>query len=71
MGCRDSLTYKRRPQFRLSNDYHLHPISGLVNDPNGFSYFNGEYHLFYQSYPFGAVHGLKSWVHFKSQDLVH
>lgn len=51
--------------------YHLHPISGLINDPNGFSYFNGEYHLFYQSYPFGAVHGLKSWVHFKSNDLVH
>ncbi|AEG39788.1 sucrose-6-phosphate hydrolase [Lactobacillus kefiranofaciens] len=51
--------------------YHLHPISGLVNDPNGFSYFNGAYHLFYQSYPFGAVHGLKSWVHFKSQDLVN
>lgn len=51
--------------------YHLRPISGLVNDPNGFSYYNGEYHVFYQSYPFGAVHGLKSWVHFKSQDLVH
>lgn len=51
--------------------YHLRPISGLVNDPNGFSYFNGEYHVFYQSYPFGAVHGLKSWVHFKSKDLVH
>lgn len=51
--------------------YHLRPISGLVNDPNGFSYFNGEYHVFYQSYPFGPVHGLKSWVHFKSHDLVH
>lgn len=51
--------------------YHLRPISGLVNDPNGFSYFNNEYHVFYQSYPFGAVHGLKSWVHFKSKDLVH
>lgn len=51
--------------------YHLRPISGLVNDPNGFSYFNGAYHVFYQSYPFGAVHGLKSWVHFKSTDLVH
>ena len=51
--------------------YHLHPISGLINDPNGFSYVNGAYHLFYQSYPFGAVHGLKSWVHFKSEDLVH
>ena len=51
--------------------YHLRPISGLVNDPNGFSFFDGEYHVFYQSYPFGAVHGLKSWVHFKSPDLVH
>lgn len=51
--------------------YHLRPISGLINDPNGFSYFNGAYHLFYQSYPFGAVHGLKSWVHFTSPDLVH
>lgn len=51
--------------------YHLRPISGLINDPNGFSYFKHEYHLFYQSYPFGAAHGLKSWVHFKSNDLVH
>lgn len=51
--------------------YHLRPISGLVNDPNGFSYFNGSYHLFYQSFPFGSVHGLKSWWHFKSSDLVH
>lgn len=51
--------------------YHLRPISGLINDPNGFSYFNGEYHVFYQAYPFGAVHGLKSWMHFKSSDLVH
>ena len=39
--------------------YHIRPQSGLLNDPNGFSYFNDEYHVFYQSYPFGAVHGLK------------
>lgn len=51
--------------------YHLRPVSGLINDPNGFSYFNGAYHLFYQSYPFGSVHGLKCWWHFKSTDLVH
>lgn len=51
--------------------YHVHPLSGLMNDPNGFSYFNGEYHLFTQSYPFGSVHGLKSWVQFASDDLVH
>ena len=42
--------------------YHVEPKAGLLNDPNGFSYFNDEYHVFYQSYPFGAVHGLKSWV---------
>lgn len=24
--------------------YHIHPLSGLLNDPNGFSYYNGEYH---------------------------
>lgn len=51
--------------------YHIRPLSGLLNDPNGFSYFNGNYHVFYQSFPFGAVHGLKSWVHMQSSDLVH
>ena len=50
--------------------YHIHPTSGLLNDPNGFSYYNGQWHVFYQSYPFGAVHGLKSWVHLVSDDLV-
>lgn len=50
--------------------YHLTTPFGLLNDPNGFSYFNGEYHLFYQHFPFGAVHGLKSWTHTTSTDLV-
>lgn len=51
--------------------YHIRPMSGLMNDPNGFSYFNGKYHVFYQSFSFGAVHGLKSWMHMESTDLVH
>ncbi|KRL64007.1 sucrose-6-phosphate hydrolase [Lactobacillus psittaci] len=51
--------------------YHIRPKSGLMNDPNGFSYFNNEWHVFYQSYPFGPVHGLKSWAHCVSKDLVH
>ena len=51
--------------------YHISPRSGLLNDPNGFSYFNGQWHVFYQSYPFGPVHGLKSWTHCVSSDLVH
>lgn len=50
--------------------YHIRPQSGLLNDPNGFSYYNGRYHVFYQSFPFGAAHGLKSWHHMASSDLV-
>lgn len=51
--------------------YHIRPASGLLNDPNGFSYFNHAWHVFYQSFPFGAAHGLKSWMHMQSTDLVH
>lgn len=51
--------------------YHIQPEMGLLNDPNGFSFFNGEYHLFYQWFPLGPVHGIKYWYHTKSTDLVH
>ncbi|MBM4764427.1 sucrose-6-phosphate hydrolase [Bacillus sp. B15-48] len=51
--------------------FHIQPVTGLLNDPNGFAYYNGEYHLFYQWFPLGPVHGLKHWYHTKSKDLVH
>ncbi|UQS84871.1 sucrose-6-phosphate hydrolase [Apilactobacillus apisilvae] len=51
--------------------YHIQPETGLLSDPNGFSYFNNQWHLFYQAFPYGAVHGLKSWSHVVSDDLVH
>ncbi|KRO10968.1 sucrose-6-phosphate hydrolase [Lactiplantibacillus xiangfangensis] len=61
---------------RISNSnhrlaWHIQPPTGLLNDPNGFSYFNHEWHLFYQYYPYGPVHGLKSWYHVTSKDLIH
>ena len=43
--------------------YHIEPETGLLNDPNGFSYYNGKFQLFYQNWPFGAAHGLKQWSH--------
>ncbi|POD88582.1 Beta-fructofuranosidase [Lactiplantibacillus plantarum subsp. plantarum] len=68
------LNYRNwRPQARQSKwrmQHHIQPASGLLNDPNGFSYFNGQWHLFYQSFPFGPVHGLKSWQHMTSDNLV-
>lgn len=51
--------------------YHVQPVSGLLNDPNGFIYYKGQYHLFYQWYPLGPVHGLKYWYHVASDDLIH
>mgnify|MGYP006279027011 CR=1 FL=1 len=52
-------------------DYHIMPPAGLLNDPNGFIQFDGDYHLFYQFYPFDTTHGAKFWAHLKSQDLVN
>ena len=51
--------------------YHVQPVTGLSNDPNGFVYHDGWWHLFYQWCPWGAVHGLKYWYHVISKDLVH
>ena len=59
----------QQSQWKLA--YHIQPHTGLLNDPNGFSYYNGKWHLFYQAYPFGPVHGVKSWYHMTSDDLVH
>lgn len=50
--------------------FHIQSVTGLMNDPNGFVWFNNLWHLFYQWCPWGAVHGLKHWYHIVSKDLV-
>ena len=48
-------------------DFHLTPRTGWMNDPNGFSYYKGQYHLFYQYYPYESKWG----GHAVSSDLLH
>ena len=56
---------------RWRSDFHVQPLYGLMNDPNGFAYYNGRWHLFYQWFPYGPVHGMKHWYHVSSEDLLH
>ena len=49
---------------------HLKAPDNWVNDPNGFIYYKGYYHLFYQYFPYEPRWGTMHWGHAISRDLV-
>lgn len=51
-------------------DFHLSTRAGWMNDPNGFSYFGGKYHMFYQYHPYDSHWGPMHWGHAVSDDLL-
>jgi fructan beta-fructosidase len=56
-----------RPQF------HFTVKRGWSNDINGPIWYNGQFHLFWQSFPYGLIWntGFMDWGHAVSKDLLH
>lgn len=60
----ESVPNAQRPGFHVSS-----PI-GWINDPNGWSLYQGEYHLFFQYHPYNTQWGPMHWGHMKTKDFI-
>ena len=72
---RDARRYEEeKERFIKAKDrpaFHLSARVGWMNDPNGFSYYDGQYHMFYQYHPYDSHWGPMHWGHAVSEDLIH
>ncbi len=64
-ACEKFISPEERPAFHLSSR------TGWMNDPNGFSWYHGQYHMFYQYHPYDSNWGPMHWGHAVSKDLLH
>lgn len=52
--------------------FHIEPPDGWLNDPNGLSFYKGEYHVYFQYSPIAADgHTPRGWGHYHGEDLMH
>jgi beta-fructofuranosidase len=61
----------RKADTMIKDILHLRAPGGWINDPNGFIYYKGQYHLFYQHFPYAPRWGTMRWGHAVSDDLIH
>ena len=72
---REARKYEEALEQRIQADerpaFHLSARAGWMNDPNGFSWYQGQYHMFYQYHPYDSHWGPMHWGHAVSKDLLH
>lgn len=51
-------------------NFHVCVPVGWMNDPNGFSEYQGEKHLFFQYHPYNTAWGPMHWGHVKTTDFI-
>ena len=69
-GTPEAHVVKRKGAFRPQLTYT--PARGWVNDPNGLTWYRGEWHFFYQHVPGSVTWACDmNWGHAVSKDLVH
>lgn len=52
------------------SNIHFKAQSGWINDPNGLCYFEGQYHIFYQYFPYDLKWGTMHWGHATTTDFI-
>ncbi len=71
---RDARRYEETSEKMIAKEerpaFHLSARTGWMNDPNGFSYYDGKYHMFYQYHPYDCHWGPMHWGHAVSSDLL-
>ncbi len=60
-----TITKTKEPAFHVTGEV------GWINDPNGLIYYKGQYHAFFQHYPYDNKWGPMHWGHVVSDDLTN